>query len=177
LIPPERARSFNQLYFLRLATVSVLLLAGIAMVNGVLLLPTYLYLRDLAQDRAIELSTLASELDGTGEQEIRDRVSSLSGDSAYLARLSALPKASAALGALVVMPHPGITLAGFSFLPASAGATMSLSGKASTRDALRRYEQSLRDAPYIDSVDLPISAYAKESDIDFTIMLSGPFLP
>ncbi len=181
LLPPDRARALRRVYFLRLAVVGTLLFAGVAVVHGVLLLPTYLHVQGAVMEREAVLASLSGE--GVEEEEIGTRIKALSSDSAYLGRLGTLPKASAAVARVIELPRPGVTLYGFSFMPqlpasdAVAGATMTVSGIAATREALRTYVASLEAAPYIDAADLPISAYAKERDIEFSITLSGPFLP
>ena len=176
LLPEERIRSLRRIYFLRLAVVAVLLLSGVTVVHGVLLLPSYMYLRNQVGERAASLATLTTTLAGSEEKEISTRVAALSQDSAHLARLSSVPKASAAVRAIAALPRSGIRLTGFSFAPKESGvAAMSVSGVATTREALRIFEQSLADQPFVTSADLPISAYAKERDISFTISLTGPF--
>lgn len=177
LLPQNRIRSLRQVYFLRLATVATLVLAGVAIVHGVLLLPSYLFVRAQVDEREMRLTALTTALAGAAEQEVSARVASISSDSAYLAKRAAAPKASTAAQAVLAVPREGVRLRGLSFSPREDGAQMLLSGVAGSREALRRYEQALADEPYIASVELPISAYAKESNIDFTITLTGPFTP
>lgn len=177
LLPEGRTRSLRQLYFLRLATVAVLVLSGVAIVHGVLLLPSYLFVRAQVDERQMRLDTLSASLSGAEEQEVSARVAAIATDSAYLAKRAAAPKASSAIAALLAVPHDGIRLRGFSFAPAEGRARMLVSGVASSRESLRGYEQALAGEPYIEQVDLPISAYAKERDIDFTITLTGTFTP
>lgn len=176
LLPEERIRSLRQVYFFRLAVVTVLLLSGVTLVHGVLLLPSFMYLRNQVGERTASLAALTTTLAGSEEKEISERVAALADDSAHLARLSSVPKASAAIRAIAALPRSGIRLTGFSFAPKEgAEAAMSISGVATTRESLRTFEQSLADQPFITSTDLPISAYAKERDISFTISLTGPF--
>lgn len=177
LLPRDRSRSLRQIYFVRLATVLVLLTTGVTIVHSVLLLPSYLYADGLVRDRKAELSRMAATLAASEEREIGDRVSTLASDAGYLAALATTPKAAAAISAILALPREGVRLAGFSFASAPEGATMQVSGVASSREALRGYEQVLRGQSFITSATLPISAYAKERDIEFTITLAGPFLP
>lgn len=177
LLPPERVRSLRQIYFLRLAVVTVALLTGLVGIHSVLLLPSYLYADSQARDREAELMLRSAALEGSEEEEIGARVSRLSEDASYLVGLGAVPKASSAISAVLTLPRDGIRLVGFSFAPKEEGAVMTVSGLASTRESLRRYEQALASQPYVTSASLPISAYAKERDIDFTVTLTGPFLP
>lgn len=177
LLPDNRIRSLRQVYFLRLATVAVLVLSGVAIVHGVLLLPSYLFVRAQVVERETRLSALTTTLAGAAEQEVSARVAAIASDSAYLAKRAGAPKASTATQAVLAVPREGVRLRGLSFAPSEGGAQMLISGVASSREALRRYEQALAGEPYIASVELPISAYAKESNIDFTITLAGPFMP
>ncbi len=178
LLPEERRRSLRQLYFLRLAVVAVSVLIGVVVVHGILLLPSYLYLHTQVDEREAALATLTSSLAGGEEKEIGIRVARLEEDAAYLARLATTPKASAAVAAIIAVPRPGVRLTGFSFAPKDgAEPQMSVTGIAQTREALRRFEQVIGNEPYVTSTDLPISAYAKERDISFTILITGPFMP
>lgn len=177
LLPSVRARSLRRLYFMRLAVVGVSLFVAVVFIHGVLLLPSYLYLKDQVHERMTTLEALAQTLSGSEEQEVNARVSALGEESTYLAELADTPKASAAISAVIMLPRPGITLRGFSFAPGEGGAKMSVSGVATTRESLRSFERALADQPYVTATDLPISAYAKERDIDFVISLTGPFLP
>lgn len=179
LIPPERIRAFGRLYFMRLATVGVLVLVGVVVIHAVLLVPSFLYARQQVSERTIELATLTATLAKTEEREVSARVTALSEDATYLARLKDAPTASALIRAILLVPRPGIIVTGFTFTPAAKGAMarMALSGVADTRDALRRYDQALSAEPYVDQTDLPISAYAKEREIAFTITLVGTLTP
>lgn len=177
LLPADRLRALRQIYFLRLAVVSLVLGAGVIVVHGVLLMPSYLYLDSQVQERTATLATIEAQLERSEEKQVSARIASLTTDATYLARLAELPKASAAVSAITKLSRPGIQLTGFSFAPTEGGATMTASGVATTREALRAYERVLSEQTYISSVTLPISAYAKDSDIPFTITLTGPFLP
>lgn len=177
LLPEDRARALKHLYFFRLATVAVLIFAAVAIVHGVLLLPSYLLVRAQVDERTQELSVLTQTLASTEEKEISARVTALASTSAYLARHGKSPKVSTAVAALIQVPREGVRLRGFSYAPNAQGAQMTVSGVAATRESLRRYEQALSSLSYIKTVELPISAYAKESNIDFVITLTGTFTP
>ena len=54
----------------------------------------------------------------------------------------------------------------------SVGKKISLTGTASSRAALLLFEQTLQDNPAFQNVNLPISNFVKESDIDFYLTLT-----
>lgn len=179
LLPPERLRRLKHLYFLRLATVGMLVLSGVAIVHGVLLLPSYLYVHQEVNEKQAELTSLTASLENAEEKEVSARVKELSEDSAYLGRLASTPAGSTAIRALLDVPRAGIVLYGFTYSAPAAKkpASMTVSGRAASRESLRSFEEALSKEPYITSTDLPISAYAKERDIDFTITLTGSLMP
>ena len=54
---------------------------------------------------------------------------------------------------------------------------MVLTGIASTRETLRTYVTTLSRLPYVSNAEVPISVYAKESLIPFTLTLTGSLTP
>ncbi|MDB5264941.1 MAG: hypothetical protein JWN64_512 [Parcubacteria group bacterium] len=179
LLPKDRVRALRKDYFFRLVTVATTLLIGIALVHTVLLIPSYVYATQQIHSGKAELDTLSAALAGSDEAQANARTKNLEADAAYLAQLQTIPTASAAIKAVIMLPRPGISIVGVTFTPPKADGigTMTLSGVASDRESLRKYNQALAGLPFVKSADLPISAYAKESDIDFTITLTGTLKP
>lgn len=179
LLPPERATATRREYFVRLGVVSLLLLAAALVVHGVLLLPSYLYLHQQVVDRQARVASLDAALTGSEGQQVNARVETLDANATYLARLSNAASASASIRTVLSTPHTGIRLIGFTYAPplGAAPGRIGVTGIADTRESLRRYDAALAALPFVISADLPISAYAKESDIEFTITLTGPLTP
>jgi hypothetical protein len=180
LLPRSSVRGLRRQYFVRLATVALGLGVVGLFVHSVLLFPSYLYTRSETKRLQAELDQLAASASSLEEKEINARIKSVQDDIAYLGRLDTQPAASAAVRALISVPRAGVTLSGFTYTaptPASKEAQMTVTGTAATRDSLRLYVDSLKRLSFISKADLPISAYAKESQIPFTITLTGTFLP
>lgn len=179
LLPEFRKRSFRRQYFLRLGTAMLVALACLTLLHAVLLLPTYLYARGGVERGTAALAALNASADTASEAALTARKGALNATATSLSKLKDAPTASAALQAVLAVPRPGIALTGFTFTaPASsAPARMQLTGVAASRDTLRQYAAALGVLPFVTNADLPISAYAKETDIDFTITLSGTLRP
>jgi len=179
LLPRDRVRTLRFEYFLRLATVALLGLTGLVVVCGVLLFPSYLFIGIEVSTRQAQIERLGSTSANADEIAAASRLAALGDSTAYLATLAKQPSASAALKNVLLVPHPGITLSGFTFAPPkdTGDGSMTVSGVSATRDALRSYSLALRSVPTVDAADLPVSAYAKDSNIPFTITLSGTFAP
>lgn len=179
LLPKERRSALAREYYLRLTTVATVLLALLLIVSALLLLPTYIYLKGQVARSTEVLTRINTSLAASGQEEAGARLATLEADSRYLLSVAGSASASGALQALISVSRPGITLTGFTFTPGVKGAEgrMLVTGYAATREALRAYDAALEAQPYVSVSELPISAYALESDIPFTITLTGSFLP
>lgn len=179
LLPPHRRRFLAREYLFRLGVVVIWLLVVLVLIHGLLLIPSYLYAHQQMSAREAQLVTLQTTQGGTTEQELKTRVDALQTRATQLIALGTQPSASGAVRAVLLAPRAGIRVHGFTYAP-SATATahrMTLTGTAATRESLRQYLQTLDALPYITSAELPISAYAEVKDIEFTITLTGSFLP
>ena len=179
LVPRQSIQKFRHNYFLRLATVGIALLALVGFIHAILLLPSYLYARAEVASETNELNHLTQSLATSEEQAAQTQLANLQSEASYLSKLSDTATASAAIKAILAVPHAGITLNGFTFTApgVSAPGTMEVLGTASTRETLRSYDAALSALPFVTSANLPISDYASDSNIPFTITLAGPLTP
>lgn len=179
LLPRHLIKAFRRNYFLRVATLACMLLAGLVVVHGLLLLPSYIFAHGEVKRQSEQLATLNASLHTTEEVQVRARLTKLSANVAYLNQLGTTTAASAALRAVLSVPRTGITLSGFTFAPGAgkSSGTMGISGMAATRDTLRAYALALGQLPFVTNADLPISAYAQDNNIPFTISLTGTLRP
>lgn len=174
LLPLERQKRLLHEYRLRLSTVAALVFSLLVCVAGILLIPTYLYLTATEHLKETQLARLTTKLSSANEAALSSRLIVLSDNAESLASLARSPIASAILRDALAVARPGILLSGLTYT-AAKGKTfgaLSLSGVAGTRDALRSYQIALEKAPFARSAELPVSVYAKDANIPFTITLS-----
>lgn len=171
LLPPERIGALVSSYYLRLGTFIALLVAGLAVVNAILLTPTFIYLSGETELRNTELDDLSRERAASGYEDLAVRVAALSTRASALLELENSPKGSDAVRAILDLPRPGITLHSFAFSPSLEGGSMMLMGTAQARESLRDFDSALGGLSFVKATDLPLSAYAKERDIAFSIKL------
>ncbi|HUY05546.1 MAG TPA: hypothetical protein VMV62_02425 [Candidatus Paceibacterota bacterium] len=174
LLPSERRIRVAREYQYRLGVVIASLVALLTLAAAVLLLPTYVFLTGSAAAKSIRLASIRTSLSSADQAALAARLAALSSDAAALTALSSAPSASGVVRAVLAVSRPGITLSGFTYAPASGGkaGTLALTGTAATRDALRSYQLTLQSAPFARAADLPVSAYAKDTDITFTVILT-----
>jgi hypothetical protein len=174
LLPPERKRALSWDYRLRVSVVAVMLMTALTLAAAVLLLPTYVLLSGNANAKKEHLAGITSTFTSAEEAVLSARLVSLASNAAALATLLKSPSISATIRDVLVVGRPGITLSGFSYIPPSgkSSGTLTVSGTSKTRDALRNYQLALQVAPFVQSASLPVSAYAKDTDIAFVVTVT-----
>jgi len=173
LLPIERQRALQRGYIIRIFVVALVFVNILIAAAAVLLLPAYTLLTDNARTKKEHLANIESTFASTNEAVISARLAALSDNVTMLATLAQLPSASRIIRAVLEVPRPGVILSSFAYSPKSEGNTGSVqvSGVAETRDALRSYQLALSGASFVQSANLPVSAYAKDSDIGFSITI------
>lgn len=161
-------------YYFRVGVVAVSLCIFLTVVAAILLSPTYVFLIGSAQAKESRLADIKSTLSSADEVALSTRLKALSDDAAALTALATNKSASSVMRAALAVPRSGVTLSGLTYTPAAGKnlGMLALSGTAVTRDALRSYQLALQSASFVRSADLPVSAYAKDTDISFTITLT-----
>ncbi|MDB4991772.1 MAG: hypothetical protein JWL75_17 [Parcubacteria group bacterium] len=180
LLPRSAARAVRRGYFVRLISVVIGLTILALIIHGALLMPAYLYAHGEVIREQTELDRISASSSTAEQHSIQAHINSVKEDITYLGRLGTVPAASSAFRAVVSVPHTGIKITGFTYAaPSSTSKTaqMTITGTANTRDQLRQYVQELGKLPYVTNADLPISSYAKDSNIPFTVTLTGSLIP
>lgn len=174
LLPPERQRALARDYYLRLGVVVIILLSILIFAAAVMLLPTYVFLTQSMSAKGARLATIESSLSSANEKELSARLAALASDAEILTALASTPSASRIIRTALAVPRPGVTLSGFGYTPAvkKVPGTLTISGIAATRDALRSYQLALQGAAFALSAVLPVSAYAKDNNITFVITVT-----
>lgn len=174
LLPPERQRNLFREHILQMCVVAVVLVIVLTLVSAILLFPTYVFLSKsyaIKESRLVGIESAISSADGTA---FSARLSALSGDVEVLAKLGSTKSASEIIRTVLAVLHPGVALSGLTYAPATGknSGVLTVSGTAISRDSLRNYQMALQSSPFSASAVLPVSAYAKDSDIAFTITVT-----
>lgn len=174
LLPQERQNALTRGYFLRLGIVAVLFATALILVSMIMLLPTYVFLKKNIRAKEVRLASIESALSSVDEEELSTRIATLSNNVTSLITLSDTRSVSKIIRTVLDIPRPGTVLSGFSYAPASEKnpEKLAVSGFSKTRSALRNYQLELQAAPFVLSAVLPVSAYAKDADIEFTITIT-----
>jgi Tfp pilus assembly protein PilN len=183
LLPIDRQRTLRRQYFMRLGVIGVLCLIFLTVVATALLFPTYVYLTQSRRAKEERLTLVQQELSSGEETALSSRLAALGKNAETLAALdkevsvsdvvrSALNVSRTGIVITTIVYSPGSTIVGGPTAPKNAPRTLSISGIATTRNALRTYQLAMQNAAFAKSVDLPVAAYAKETDASFTITVT-----
>lgn len=174
LLPSERRRALARDYFLRLGTVVAIFATALVLAAGALLAPTYVFLAKSVAAKEARLASMRSSLSSSDDAALSARLAALRSDTGALSAIDSAHSASAIVRAALAVSRSGVALSGFEYAPAADArpGTLSLSGTAATRDALRGYQLALERASFARSASLPVSTYAKDRNIPFTIAIT-----
>lgn len=173
LLPEQQRREVRREYFSRLAIVSLIFASLCFLAGTAALLPSFI----LSRAREAALSDQAAVL--THSVELASATGSdkkLQNAKDHLALLSARLGESSPrelLSLLIEQKKNGITLSRFAFARNPSGAmVVTVAGKASDRETLVAFSETLKKVPAFTSSNLPISNFAQSQSIPFTITVT-----
>lgn len=172
LMPEERQRAYRRRYFFRLAAVTAALASFLLVLHAALLIPAYALERSQKDARASRLAALESNQNSADQTALQTRLSALTTNTNVLAALPKYQTAGEVMRAVLAVSRPGIQLTSFSFTPKGTSGTLQVSGIADTRDHLRSFQLALEAAPFASRADLPVSAYAQDAAINFSVTIT-----
>jgi Tfp pilus assembly protein PilN len=174
LLPLSRQKALEQEYWVHFVTVVLVALTWLVVTAGVLLIPSYVLLGTSTTVKQSDLQNIEHLLSSSDETELLGRLKKITDEAKSLRALKNVPSATHAVMTVLSVPHTGIALTGFVYVPGVGKTPRSVvvSGVASSRATLQAYQTALQSTQGISSAELPVSAYAKERAIPFTISVA-----
>ncbi len=171
LLPLDQQRALSRAYLLRFSVMVISAVSALVVTAGLLLVPTYVFLTQSMETKQAALAHIQDVLSSADENDLSAHLAALSNNAATLVALGNGASVSPVIRAALAVSRPGIKLSGLVYAPAVGNnpRTLTISGTAATRDALRSYQLALQGAPFASAANLPVSAYAKDADITFSI--------
>lgn len=170
LIPPKARTVVTREYWVRTATVWMLLAAGAGVVTAVFMAPTYVLVsmqHDALENRAATVRS-QQESYAAAAEEI-ERANAL---IEHIDRNREAVSAVALIKTLDTLTGSSVSITRVSFMQdRRAVEPIAISGVAANRTALANFRDALEASDLITSVDLPISNLAGDRDIPFSITL------
>ncbi len=171
LISPDARRRITTEYWVRVITVWLFLLTVAAMLAGAFLLPPYMLVTSQVRSFVAEAEA-AKALVANGDGTARALI--IASDQArLLIDAERTLRFTAIIDELVQVVDEGIVVREYNFLRTASGvAPVQVGGVAETRQSLAAFRDALLAQPLVTAVDLPISSFAKDRDIQFLITLT-----
>ncbi|MEI8338095.1 MAG: hypothetical protein WCF92_03040 [bacterium] len=173
LLPEQYRKKLQLEYRIRLAIVSLLGFIALSIVTGVLIFPTYIRV-------SVENQILADQKLNLEKQIALQVGKDSSGDIKNIKQninIASLDKRSVilAINTVTKVQSIDIKLINFLYTYNSKLSTLVIDGFATDRQSLQLFKKNLSAEPLFSGVELPLSDYAKDSNIPFSINLSGQF--
>ena len=171
LLPEERIARAKRAYVYRLGSVALSLATCVLLSGIIFLMPSLLSLvENISQERG-----KASLLLADAPPEVSDTLVSARTEKevSSVKTLAELPSVTHDLDAFTRLPHEGVSLQSITYRrDAGKPGALIVSGTAADRDALRAYQMTLKGQSFIASALIPLSVYAQEANIPFSVTIS-----
>lgn len=175
LLPENQKKTLKKDYFFRLAIVILISVLMLGILSFVFLLPSYFLsvVKEKAVSREFDLAVKSKNIQKEQELQLSIRKSKEMLDILKTGEDKVSIKDL--IFKIVEKKNSGIVIDGFSVsLSKNNKYEILINGTAQKRDNLKTFAENLRTSKEFNSVDLPISNFAKIADIDFSIMLKSP---
>ncbi|KKS83253.1 MAG: hypothetical protein UV60_C0046G0002 [Parcubacteria group bacterium GW2011_GWA2_43_11] len=167
LLPKEQKKVLEQEYYVRLATVVALTLAGAVIIGCVALVPAYMQVAGEMRlsEETYELHQKDVEDNNSLVEEVSQSLSMLT----FLEEKYSQEKLTTLLDEIFKERPSGITITGFSYKRYDS--VLALQGIASTRDLVVPFARALEANQYFEKAPVPISNLAKNTNLDFSLSI------
>jgi hypothetical protein len=174
-LPPEVKQDLRKEYRLRLATIGAFLFAGLTFLLVLSLLPAFI----AASAKESQLESASAALQKLKQDESTAQVvkqlavtkSKMDALQSMQAPLTGSDVIAKTVGAL----STGISLQSILYQPDGKSHKVTIMGNASTREALLAFQTNLEHTTPFLKADIPVDELAKNTDVSFTITVTGNF--
>jgi hypothetical protein len=146
--------------------VSLFTAAALSLCAGAMLTPSYLFATLSQRQAAAEGARLSGSQAGEQAGDIA-LLGKTNEEVKSLARLLSLRNPSSSIESVLQAASADISLTHIDYL--SSGGTLSISGRAISRDALLLFARAVQKLPEVESSNLPVGDLAKNTDVSFNI--------
>ncbi len=173
LLPEEYKKKLHLEYRIRLAVVGFSGFLILLVISAVLIFPTYIRVsveNKISLDQKNELEKqIALQVSQSGAEDIKSIKQNIN--------IAAVDQRSviSAINAVVQAQINDIKLTNFSYTYNAKASNLIINGISSNRQSLQLFQKNLLKQKLFVGAELPLSDYAKDSNIPFSINLTGQF--
>ncbi|HZS43189.1 MAG TPA: hypothetical protein VFA52_03160 [Candidatus Paceibacterota bacterium] len=172
LLPEEEKKLLKREYFYRLLFVILCFIFAIEVIASAFLLPSYLLSYRKVADLNDQSAGIKTDIATKTDPNLAKFLTSLKGNLSALKIDNKTGNSSFYIKEITDKKTSGITVNQFFVNYGAEGSTILIKGNANKRDDLTQFYHSLQTIKDFTKVELPISAFAADRDIDFTMTLT-----
>jgi hypothetical protein len=172
LLPDKEKKTLEREYRYRLLLVGLCFVLATLVVASVFLFPSYILSKRKLDDVTFRNTQMKKSIHAKTDPALANFLSTLKDNLSALKSTSQMASSSVLIKDITDKKSSGIYLNQFSISNEGTTESILLSGKASNRDNLIHFYRDLQGDAHFSKVDLPISDFAKDKDISFTITIS-----
>ena len=173
LLSYESKKKIKKEYRLRLLVLFLASTLALSLILFLSLIPSYIFSmtreKTIANEKtAIQKSVVSLESENLNQllRSTKEKVESLKEGNNDLSIYVIIEK-------VLSRRNAGVNILGFRFTPSDGlSRNLTVDGVAGSRDSLVQFRKNLEQEKLFDQVSLPVSNFAKQSEIDFTLTLS-----
>jgi hypothetical protein len=171
-LPPEAKSAVRREYVIRTVSVWAFLVGAVALVDVLLLLPTYLLLSRERAALALEIVHTGQSTSTEAYKTTRTALEKAQTLAVQLGVMDMSVMASAVLRGIRDAQTRTIIISGFSYAHTGAGVkSVEVRGNAATREALTEFVTALERNPLFAHAAVPVSDFAAAQDLPFTVTI------
>ncbi len=171
LIPQTAKKRITREYWLRVVSVWILILTGVAFIVAVLLIPVYILINSKADIYTNSASAASLEIESY--ELSSSALIKASQQAQKIATLDEAVRFTDLITLISSLKNPSIIIDNFSFNLTETGlAPIVINGEAKTRQSLADFRTALLNHEDIAEAELPISSLALDRDINFTVTIT-----
>jgi hypothetical protein len=170
LLPLEEKKKIRRLYLTRFAVASLLVFTFLTVATSVLLMPSFIIAMQKHKAAQVRKEIITNTISASEKSNIKEEL------IVFKKNVDLLKPADTSLLQLIekVLVHKeeGVSISSFAYNVVSSGnKQVIIGGIASERDKLFQFQKKLEQEKTFARVDLPISNFAKDKDIIFTMTI------
>ena len=170
LIPDKEKKLIENEYKKRLAIVCLSLAIFLVLAIIAMLVPSYA--SSVVKIKEASINDFSGASENTARSEYEKQAQNIGILSEVLAPGANVSNPTDLFSAVVKDKPDGVIVTSFSYSSSTDPKTLTVGGVASDRNTLLSFVNSLKTSPTAGNVDIPVSNFAKDSNINFSITIS-----
>jgi Tfp pilus assembly protein PilN len=176
LLPKAEKEAIRREYRMRLAVVILWFSFATLLIASFLLLPAFVLSSAKEKAAVHRFATLSAEVESANGAKLRDLLADTQSRLRFFSKKAPAARWHEILTQLVSLKPDGVSLMSVSFTDGENGSRrVTIAGTARNRTGLRAFAKSLERVSFFEKIDVPISNYTKDTDIEFSIHITGRF--